>query len=47
MFFSHYDATTYQRLVCEAGLKIETAELVDQDHDDARFFWVIARRASP
>ena len=43
MFFSHYDASTYRRLVCDAGLKIEYSELVDQDHDDARFLWVIAR----
>jgi cyclopropane fatty-acyl-phospholipid synthase-like methyltransferase len=44
MFFSHYDASTYERLVREAGFKIERAELVDQDNDDARFLWVIARR---
>jgi 2-polyprenyl-3-methyl-5-hydroxy-6-metoxy-1,4-benzoquinol methylase len=44
MFFSHYDARTYERLVREAGFKIECAELVDQDKDDARFWWVIARR---
>jgi SAM-dependent methyltransferase len=43
MFFSHYDAATYRRLVCDAGLKIECAEQVDQDNDDARFLWVIAR----
>lgn len=42
MFFSHYDATTYQRLVREAGLMIDHAEVVDQDHDNARFLWVIA-----
>jgi cyclopropane fatty-acyl-phospholipid synthase-like methyltransferase len=44
MFFSHYDASTYERLVREAGFNIELAELVDQDNDDARFLWVIARR---
>jgi SAM-dependent methyltransferase len=43
MFFSHYDSSTNERLVCEAGLKIECAEVVNQDHDDARFLWVIAR----
>jgi 2-polyprenyl-3-methyl-5-hydroxy-6-metoxy-1,4-benzoquinol methylase len=42
MFFSHYDATTYRQLVREAGLRIDHAEVVDQDHDDARFWWVIA-----
>jgi 2-polyprenyl-3-methyl-5-hydroxy-6-metoxy-1,4-benzoquinol methylase len=44
MFFSHYDAGTYERLVRAAGFTIECAELVDQDKDDARFLWVIARR---
>jgi 2-polyprenyl-3-methyl-5-hydroxy-6-metoxy-1,4-benzoquinol methylase len=44
MFFSHYDANTYERLVRAAGLNIELAELVDQDNDDGRFLWVIARR---
>jgi SAM-dependent methyltransferase len=44
MFFSHYDASTYERLVRDAGLNIELAELVDQDNDDGQFLWVIARR---
>jgi 2-polyprenyl-3-methyl-5-hydroxy-6-metoxy-1,4-benzoquinol methylase len=44
MFFSHYDAGTYGRLVREAGFHIERAALVDQDNEDARFLWVIARR---
>jgi 2-polyprenyl-3-methyl-5-hydroxy-6-metoxy-1,4-benzoquinol methylase len=44
MFFSHDDASTYERLVREAGFKIEYAALVDQDKDDARFWWVIAHR---
>jgi 2-polyprenyl-3-methyl-5-hydroxy-6-metoxy-1,4-benzoquinol methylase len=44
MFFSHYDAGTYERLVREAGFHIERAALVDQDNEDARFLWVIARR---
>lgn len=44
MFFSHYDANRYERLVREAGLNIEHAEIVDQDKDDARFLWVMARR---
>jgi 2-polyprenyl-3-methyl-5-hydroxy-6-metoxy-1,4-benzoquinol methylase len=43
MFFSHYDAHVYQRLICDAGLTIEYTEVVDQDNDDGRFFWVIAR----
>jgi 2-polyprenyl-3-methyl-5-hydroxy-6-metoxy-1,4-benzoquinol methylase len=44
MFFSHYDADTYERLVRESRFNIEHAEVVDQDNDDARFLWVIARR---
>jgi SAM-dependent methyltransferase len=44
MFFSHYDVRAYEGLVREAGLEIERAEIVDQDDDDARFLWVIARR---
>jgi SAM-dependent methyltransferase len=44
MFFSHYDAETNERLVRNAGLIVEHAELVDDDNDDARFLWVIARR---
>jgi cyclopropane fatty-acyl-phospholipid synthase-like methyltransferase len=46
MFFSHYDASTYQRLVRAAGLNIEHAELVDQDNEDGRFLWVITRRSA-
>jgi 2-polyprenyl-3-methyl-5-hydroxy-6-metoxy-1,4-benzoquinol methylase len=44
MFFSHYDASTYEGLVRAAGFNIEIAEVVDQDNEDARFLWVIARR---
>jgi cyclopropane fatty-acyl-phospholipid synthase-like methyltransferase len=44
MFFSHYDASTNERLIREAGFNIEHAEVVDQDNDDGRFLWVIARR---
>jgi 2-polyprenyl-3-methyl-5-hydroxy-6-metoxy-1,4-benzoquinol methylase len=44
MFFSHYDATTNECLIQEAGFTIEHAEIIDQDNEDARFLWVIARR---
>ncbi len=44
MFFSHYDAETNRRLVRDAGFAIERAELIDQDQDDGRFLWVVARR---
>jgi hypothetical protein len=43
MFFSHYDAETNTRLVRDAGLILEQAEIVAQDNEDARFLWVIAR----
>ncbi len=46
MFFSHYDASTYELLVRAVGLNIEHAELIDQDNDDARFLWAIARRSA-
>src|SRR5882724_10281355 len=46
MFFSRYDASTYELLVRAVGLNIEHAELVDQDNDDARFLWAIARRSA-
>ncbi|MBV9555844.1 MAG: class I SAM-dependent methyltransferase [Pseudolabrys sp.] len=44
MFFSHYDARTYQRLIRAAGLEVQQADVVDQDNDDARFLWVVARK---
>jgi SAM-dependent methyltransferase len=43
MFFSHYDAAVNERLVLESGFVIDRAELVDQDNEDARFLWVLAR----
>jgi cyclopropane fatty-acyl-phospholipid synthase-like methyltransferase len=45
MFFSHHDADTNNRLVRDAGFAIERAEVVKQDNEDARFLWVVARRA--
>jgi SAM-dependent methyltransferase len=47
MFFSHYDAETNKRLVRDAGLVLEQAEVVVQDNEDARFLWVIARQPGP
>jgi cyclopropane fatty-acyl-phospholipid synthase-like methyltransferase len=43
MFFSHYDAETNLKLLRDADFKIERAQVMDQDHDDARFLWVVAR----
>lgn len=46
MFFSHYGADINEQLVRDAGFTIEQAELVEQDNDDARFLWTVARRVS-
>jgi SAM-dependent methyltransferase len=43
MFFSHYGAATNEQLVRDAGFAIEQATLVEQDNEDARFLWVVAR----
>jgi cyclopropane fatty-acyl-phospholipid synthase-like methyltransferase len=43
MFFSHYDSETNLKLLCDAGFEIERAQVMDQDHEDARFLWVVAR----
>jgi|HubBroStandDraft_6_1064221.scaffolds.fasta_scaffold269759_2 cyclopropane fatty-acyl-phospholipid synthase-like methyltransferase len=45
MFFSHYGASTNEQLVRNAGLNIEHLETVEQDNEDSRFLWVIARRS--
>jgi SAM-dependent methyltransferase len=46
MYFSHFGAKKNRRLVEEAGLEIESAEIVvePEDRHDARFLWVVARR---
>ncbi|HEX5823195.1 MAG TPA: class I SAM-dependent methyltransferase [Candidatus Limnocylindrales bacterium] len=45
MFFSHFSARVNRRLVSEAGLVIERAEIATEPEDrhDARFLWVVAR----
>jgi SAM-dependent methyltransferase len=45
MFFSHFSARVNRRLVAEAGLVIERAEVAvePEDRHDARFLWVAAR----
>ncbi|HZC31661.1 MAG TPA: class I SAM-dependent methyltransferase [Candidatus Bathyarchaeia archaeon] len=45
MFFSHFSARVNRRLVAEAGLVIERAEVAvePEDRHNARFLWVIAR----
>jgi hypothetical protein len=44
MFFSHYDASTNIVLLRGAGFAIERMEQVDQDNEDGRFLWIVARR---
>jgi SAM-dependent methyltransferase len=45
MFFSHFSARVNRRLIAEAGLLIERADVVaePEDRHDARFLWVVAR----
>jgi SAM-dependent methyltransferase len=45
MFFSHFSARVNRRLVTDAGLLIERADVVTEPEDrhDARFLWVVAR----
>lgn len=45
MFFSHFDSATNRALVQRSGIRILSAELVDEDSRDAgaRFLWVIGR----
>ena len=45
MFFSHFSARVNRRLVTEAGLLLERADVVSEPEDrhDARFLWVVAR----
>jgi SAM-dependent methyltransferase len=45
MFFSHFSARVNRRLVAEAGLVIERAEVAvePEDRHDARFLWIVAR----
>jgi SAM-dependent methyltransferase len=45
MYFSHYSARVNRRLLAEAGLVVEQADVViePEDRHDARFLWVVAR----
>ncbi len=44
MFFSHNDEATSVALVRRAGLKPLRTETVEQDNEDARFLWILARK---
>jgi SAM-dependent methyltransferase len=43
MFFSHFGAEANEQLLRDAGFVIEHARVVEQDNEDARFLWVVAR----
>ena len=44
MYFSHFSARKNRRIVAEAGLVVESAEVLAEPEDrcDARFLWVLA-----
>jgi SAM-dependent methyltransferase len=46
MYFSHFSAKKNRRLVAEAGLVVDSAEVLIEPEDrcDARFLWVVAHR---
>jgi len=44
MFFSHQDEAISLSLVERAGLQVDRAETVDQDDEDTRFLWILARK---
>ena len=46
MYFSHFSAKKNRRLVAEAGLVVDSAEVLVEPEDrcDARFLWVVAHR---
>lgn len=47
MFFSHRGEAVSVALVQQAGLELLRAEAVQQDNEDARFLWVLARKPDP
>ena len=44
MFFSHNDAAANVALVRQAGLEPLRVERMEQDNEDARFLWILARK---
>jgi len=44
MFFSHHAPEDAKRLIRDAGLCLEQAELVEQDNEPATFLWMTARK---
>ncbi|ABD88485.1 Methyltransferase type 11 [Rhodopseudomonas palustris BisB18] len=44
MFFSHHAPEEAERLIRDAGLCLEQAELLEQDNETATFLWITARK---
>jgi hypothetical protein len=44
MFFSRHDPAETKRIVEEAGLRLEQAEVLEQDNEKATFLWIAARK---
>jgi cyclopropane fatty-acyl-phospholipid synthase-like methyltransferase len=44
MFFSHLDPDETKRLINGAGFRLEQAELLKQDNEEATFLWIAARK---
>jgi SAM-dependent methyltransferase len=46
MFFSHFSARKNRRLVEDAGMVVDSAEVLAEPEDrcDARFLWIVAHR---
>ena len=49
MYFSHFSARVNRRLVEDAGLVVEWADVLTEPEDrfDARFLWILARAPEP
>jgi SAM-dependent methyltransferase len=49
MYFSHWPAPVNRRLIEEAGLRVEWADVLAEPGDrfDARFLWILARAPGP
>jgi SAM-dependent methyltransferase len=45
MFFSHLDPAETMRLVNDTGFRLEQAELLKQDNEEATFLWTAARKS--
>jgi hypothetical protein len=44
MFFSHNAPETTKAIIKNAGLRLDRAEVIKQDNEDASFVWITARK---